>query len=117
MDGRSRSISGLSPWSVLIPCHQDSWNPEFRIPDTDSSLGTFALVHEGLTLMHLLTNPMAVGFSSRDLTAQTGSELVHSPTTSWTWKNQRSRCSLGPWGSTIPISSLFMKIEEKEQDM
>jgi hypothetical protein len=61
-DGRSRSISGLSPWSVPIPFHQDSHNPKFRIPDTDSSLGTFTLVHEGLTLMPLLTDPMVVGF-------------------------------------------------------
>jgi hypothetical protein len=37
---------------------------------------------------------------------------VHSPTTSWTWKNQRSRCSHGPWGSTIPISSLPTKTQK-----
>jgi hypothetical protein len=35
------------------------------------------------------------------------------PTTLWTWKNQRSRCSHGVWGSTIQISSLFTKIEGK----
>jgi hypothetical protein len=33
------------------------------------------------------------------------------------WKDQRSKCSHGPWGggggSTIPISSLFTKIERK----
>jgi hypothetical protein len=42
--GRSRSISGLSP-----------------------------LFTGGLTLRYLLIDPTAVGFSSRDLTAQTGS--------------------------------------------
>ena len=34
---------------------------------------------------------------------------MHSPTISWAWKNQQSRCSHGPWGSTIPISLLPMK--------
>jgi hypothetical protein len=33
-------------------------------PDTDSSFGTFAPIHEGLTLMYLLTDPTAVGFSN-----------------------------------------------------
>jgi hypothetical protein len=59
-DGWSRSISGLSPWSVPIPCHQDSRNPEFQILDTDSSLGTFTLVHKGLTLIPLFTDPTVV---------------------------------------------------------
>jgi hypothetical protein len=62
--GRSRSISGLPPWSVLISCPLDLWNPEVQNPDTNSSFGTFASVHEGLTLMHLLTDPTTVGFSN-----------------------------------------------------
>ena len=37
---------------------------------------------------------------------------MHSPMTSWTWKNQRSRCSHDPWGSTIPISPLPTKTQK-----
>jgi hypothetical protein len=37
---------------------------------------------------------------------------VHSPTTSWTGKIQWPRCSHGPWGSTILISSLSMKVQK-----
>jgi hypothetical protein len=39
---------------------------------------------------------------------------VHSSTTSWTWKNQRSRYSHGPWGSTVPISSLPTKTQKNK---
>jgi hypothetical protein len=37
---------------------------------------------------------------------------VHSSTTPWTWKNQRSRYSHGPWRSTVPISSLPTKTQK-----
>jgi hypothetical protein len=38
---------------------------------------------------------------------------VPSPIAPWTWKNQRSRYSHRPWGSTVPIPSLLTKIKEK----
>jgi hypothetical protein len=37
---------------------------------------------------------------------------VHSPTTSWMGKIQRPKCSHGPWGSMILISSLPMKTQK-----
>jgi hypothetical protein len=42
------------------------------------------------------------------------SHLLHSSTTLWTWKNQRSICSHGPWGSTILDSSLATKTQENQ---
>jgi hypothetical protein len=38
---------------------------------------------------------------------------VHSPSAPWMWKNQWSRYSHEPWGSTVPISSLLTKIKKK----
>jgi hypothetical protein len=63
--------------------------------------------------MHLLTDPTAVGFFYLRSNGSDLSHLAHSSTTSWMWKYQQSKCSYRPWGYTIPISSLFMKIEGK----
>jgi hypothetical protein len=62
-DGRLRFVPGFSPWKIPNSCHQESRSHDSRYPDGHASRRDFQPpVHEDLTLMHLLTDPTAVGF-------------------------------------------------------
>jgi hypothetical protein len=73
----------------------------------------FCPYSRGLTLIYLPKDLTTVEIPSSDLTIQIDPDVAPFSTALWTWKNQRSRCSHGAQGSTIQISSLFTKIEEK----
>jgi hypothetical protein len=89
---------------------RDTWPPSFG--RLRSILGVFAPVHWGLNprVAPNISNGCRVFQSRSD-----GSDrllLGHSCMTLWTWKNRRSRHSLGPWRSTIRKSSLSTKTQK-----
>jgi hypothetical protein len=43
------------------------------------------------------------------------SHLLHSPTTSWMWKDQRSKCSHGPLGGGVVYDPDFIAIHEDRE--
>ena len=102
----------LGPLPCEPPSSRDPWISATCPPQMDGS-DPFFPYSRGLTLVYLPKYLMTVGIPSSDLTIQIGPDAAPFSTALWTWKNQQSRCSHGAWGSTIQISSLFTKIEER----
>jgi hypothetical protein len=105
--------------------HQDSRFRDSRFPEM-GNLTTRGLRHSdgqiysgAFTPIHWGLNPRVTPDRSNGCRVfqprSDGSDWflpVHSSTTPWTWKNQRSRYSHGPWRSTVPNSSLSTKTQK-----
>jgi hypothetical protein len=119
----SRGFTLLMSWIALslgLPkSRSDSDFPKWEISHVPPSLWT-AQIYPGVFIpIHWDLNPRVTPDRSNGCrvfqSRSDGSDRLlpgHSSMTPWTWKNQRSRYSHGPWRSTIRNSSLPTKTQK-----